>query len=179
MVNFQLSDEHSRPHLIVVNPWGYFYPFIAYHLKKGLKNIDYTFDLLNVALKVEWCQCYFVICCRMMTGNPNLNMNGHQKTFGKTSTPVSFLTHQMNQRRKSNRLVINFGKRKQSIIFLEFGNFLGKKPEKKNIAFKKVWFFSAFQEFTYYKLKLREQEMCFVSQQFQAVIFFQSRFHEN
>ena len=36
-VKFLLSDEHSRPHHIVVNPWGYFYPLIAYHLKKSLK----------------------------------------------------------------------------------------------------------------------------------------------
>ena len=36
-VKFLLSDEHSRPHHIVVNPWGYFYPLIAYHLKKGVK----------------------------------------------------------------------------------------------------------------------------------------------
>ena len=99
----------------------------------------------------------------MGTGTPSLNMNGHQKSIGKGRTPVSFLTHQMNHSRKSNRLVIKFGKRKSSIIFLEFCYFLGKKPEKKNIPFKNVWFSSAFQEFTYYKLKLTEQEICFIS----------------
>ena len=77
-------------------------------------------------------------------GTPSLNMNGHQKTFGEGSTPGSFLTHQMNHRRKSNRLVINFGKRKSSIIFPEFGYFLGKKNWKKNIPFKNVWFFFSF-----------------------------------
>ena len=72
-------------------------------------------------------------------------MTGHQKTIGKGGTPGSFLTHQMNQSRKSNRLVINFGKRKWSIIFPEFGFFLGKKNEKKkNIPFKDVWFFFSF-----------------------------------
>ena len=140
-----MSDEHSLPHYTVVNPLGYFYP-------------------LKVALKVEWCKCYFVICCSLITkGTPSLNMNGHQKTFGKRSTPVSFLTHQMNHSPTSNRLVIKFGKRKSSIIFLEFCYFLGKKPEKKTFLFKNVWFSSAFQEFTYYKLKLTEQEMCFIS----------------
>ena len=34
-------------------------------------------------------------------------MNDHQKTMGKRSTPVFFLTHQMNHSRKSNRLVIS------------------------------------------------------------------------
>ena len=69
----------------------------------------------------------------------------------------------MNHSRKGNRLVINFGKRESSIIFLEFCYFMEKKTEKKTIPFKKYGFSSAFQEFTYYKLKLREQEMCFVS----------------
>ena len=69
----------------------------------------------------------------------------------------------MNHSRKGNRLVINFGKRKSSIIFPEFGYFLRKKTEKKILRLKTYGFSSAFQEFTYYKLKLREQEMCFVS----------------
>ena len=56
-----------------------------------------------------------------------LNRDGHLKTFGNGGTPVSFLAHQMNHRRQSNRLVINFGRRKSSIIFPEFGYFLGKK----------------------------------------------------
>ena len=107
--------------------------------------------------------CHFVISCRILTGTPSLNMNGHQKKIGEGGTPVSFLTHQMNQSRKSNRLVINFGKRKWSIIFPEFGFFLGEKNEKKTFRLKTYGFSSAFQEFTYYKLKLREQEMCFVS----------------
>ena len=80
----------------------------------------------------------------MVKETPSLNMNGYQKTFGKGGTPVSFLTHQMNHSRKSNRLVINFGKRKSSIIFPEFGYFLGKKNWKKNIPFKNVWFFFSF-----------------------------------
>ena len=43
--------------------------------------------------------------------------------------------------------------------------FLEKKKtkQKKNSHFKNEWNFFRFQEFTYYKLKLREQEMCFVS----------------
>ena len=74
-------------------------------------------------------------------------MTGHQKTIGKGGTPGSFLTHQMNQSRKSNRLVINFGKRKWSIIFPEFGFFLGKKNEKKKtFRLKTYGFSSAFQE---------------------------------
>ena len=100
----------------------------------------------------------------------SLNMNGHQKTFGKSGTPVSFLTHHMNHRRKGNRLVINFGKRKSS-IFLEFCYFLEKKLKKKTFRLKKYGFSSAFQEFTY-KLKLTEQEMCFISWYFQALVFF-------
>ena len=96
-------------------------------------------------------------------GTSCLNITGHQKTIGKRSTPVSFLTHQMNHSRKSNRLVINFGKRKSSIIFPEFGYFLGEKTGKKTFRLKTYAFSSAFQEFTYYKLKLREQEICFVS----------------
>ena len=99
----------------------------------------------------------------MVKETPSLNMNGYQKTFGKGGTPVSFLTHQMNHRRKGNRLVINFGKRKSSIIFLEFCYYLEKKLKKKTFRLKTYGFSSAFQEFTYYKLKLREQEMCFVS----------------
>ena len=91
-------------------------------------------------------------------------MNGHQRTIGKGGFPGSFLTHQMNHSRKGIRLVINFSKRKSSIIFPEFGYFLGKKKtEKKTLRLKTYGFSSAFQEFTYYKLKLREQEMCFVS----------------
>ena len=103
------------------------------------------FDLLNVVLKVEWCLCYFVICCSMVTGTPSLNISGHQKAIGK-----------------GNMLVINFNKRKSSIIFPEFGYFL-EKTERKTFRLKKYGFSSAFQEFTFYKLKLREQEMCFVS----------------
>ena len=82
--------------------------------------------------------------CRIVKGTPSLNINGHQKKIGKSGTPVSFLTHQVNHSRKGNRLVINFGKRKSSIIFLEFCYFLGKKTEKKNILFKNVWFFFSF-----------------------------------
>ena len=89
-------------------------------------------------------------------------MNGHQKKIGKSGAPVSFLTHQMNHNRKGNRLVINFGKRKSSIIFLKFCYFLGKKNKKKN-RLKTYGFSSAFKEFTYYKLKLTEQEMPFIS----------------
>ena len=74
---------------------------------------------------------FFVICCRIMKGTPILNINGHQKSIGKSGIPVSFLTHQVNHSGKGNRLVINFGKRKSSIIFPEFGYFLGKKSEKK------------------------------------------------
>ena len=48
-------------------------------------------------------------------------------------------------------------------MFLEFCYFLEKKTEKKTFRLKTYGFSSAFQEFTYYKLKLREQEMCFVS----------------
>ena len=77
-------------------------------------------------------------------GTPCLNMTGHQKKIGNGGSPGSFLTHQMNHRRKSNRLVINFGKRKWSIIFLEFCYFLEKKNGKKNIPFKNVWFFFSF-----------------------------------
>ena len=100
----------------------------------------------------------------MVTGTLSLNINGHQKTIGKGGTPVSFLTHQVNHSRKGIRFVINFGKRKSSIIFPEFGYFLGKKSGKKRpFRLKKYGFSSAFQEFTYYKVKLREQEMCFVS----------------
>ena len=81
----------------------------------------------------------------MMTGTLSLYMNGHQKTFGKRSTPVSFLTHQMNHSPKSNRLVFNFGKRKSGKTFPEFGYFLGEKTEKKNpFRLKKVWFFFSF-----------------------------------
>ena len=71
----------------------------------------------------------------------------------------------MNHSPKSNRFVVNFGKRKSSIIFSEFGYFLGEKKLKKKqtFRFKKYGFSSALQEFTYYKLKLKEQEMCFVS----------------
>ena len=113
-----------------------------------------------------------MICCRMMTGTPNLNMNGHQKTFGKRSTRISFLTHLMNHSRKGNRLVINFGKRKSSVIFLKFCYFLEKKKlKKKTFRSRTYGFSSASQEFTYYKLKVREQEMCFVSQYFEAVFF--------
>ena len=73
-----------------------------------------------------------------MKGTPSPDMNGHQKKIGKSGTPVSFLTHQMNHSCKGNRLVINFSKRKSSIIFHEFGYFLEKKKtEKKNIAFKR------------------------------------------
>ena len=97
------------------------------------------------------------------TATLSLNMNGHQKKIGKGGTPVSFLTHQMNHSRKSNRLVIKFGKRKSSIIFLEFCYFLEKKLKKKTFRLKTYGFSSAFQEFTYYKLKLTEQEMCFIS----------------
>ena len=79
-----------------------------------------------------------------MTGTLSLKMNGHQKTIGKGGTPVSFLTHQMNQSRKSNRLVINFAKENRVKFFLEFGYFLGKKTEEKNIPFKNVWFFFSF-----------------------------------
>ena len=95
--------------------------------------LDYNFDLLNVALKVECCLCYFVICCSFMgkAATLSLNMNGHQKKIGKSGTPVSFLTHQMNHSRKNNRLVINFAK-------------------------KKYAFSSPFQEFTYHKVKLGE-----------------------
>ena len=96
-------------------------------------------------------------------GTPSLNINGYQKKIGKRIIPVSFLTHQMNHSRKGNRLVINFGKRKSSIIFLEFCYFLEKKTEKKTFRLKTCGFSSAFQGFTYYKLKLREQEICFVS----------------
>ena len=66
-----------------------------------------------------------------MKGTPILKINGHQKTIGKGGTPVSLLTHQMNHSRKSIRFVINFGKRKQSKIFPEFGYFLGEKTGKK------------------------------------------------
>ena len=107
--------------------------------------MTHTFDLLNVALKVEWCLCYFMICCRIGKGTPGLNMNGHQKTIGKRSIPVSFLTHQMNHSRKSNRLVINFNKRKSSIIFPEFGYFLGKKTERKTFRLKKYGFLQLFR----------------------------------
>ena len=115
-----------------------------------------------------------MICCRIITRTLSLNMNGHQKTFGKRSTPVSFLTHQMNHSRKGNRLVINFGKRKSSIIFPEFGYFLGKKMKKKTFRLKTYGFSSAFQEVTYYKLKLREQEICLYHSGFRPV-FFSSR----
>ena len=80
----------------------------------------------------------FLICCRILKGIPSLNVNGHQKAIGKCITPVSFLTHQMNHSRKGNRLVINFGKRESSIIFPEFGYFLGKKKlKKKTLRLKK------------------------------------------
>ena len=80
----------------------------------------------------------------MIKVTPDQNMHGHQRTIGKGGFPGSFLTHQMNHSRKGIRLVINFSKRKSSIIFPEFGYFLGKKTEKKNIAFKNVWFFFNF-----------------------------------
>ena len=90
-----------------------------------------------------------MICCRIIKETPSLNMNGHQKSFGKGCSPVSFLTHQMNHSRKGNRLVINFGKRKSSILFPEFGYFLKKKKLKKTpFRLKKYRFSSAFQEFT-------------------------------
>ena len=90
-----------------------------------------------------------MICCRISLGElgaatPSLNINGHQKTIGKSGIPVSFLTHQMNHNRKGNRLVINFGKRKSSIIFLKFCYFLGKKTKKKTFRLKMYRFSSAF-----------------------------------
>ena len=94
----------------------------------------------------------FCDLCRMFSVTPSLNMNGHQKTIGMGGTPVSFLTHQMNHSCKGNRLVINFGERKSSIIFLEFCYFL-EKLKKKTFRWKTYGFSSAFQEFTYYKLK--------------------------
>ena len=80
----------------------------------------------------------------MIKVTPGQNMHGHQRTIGKGGFPGSFLTHQMNHSRKGIRLVINFSKRKSSIIFPEFGYFLGKKNWKKNIAFKNAWFFFSF-----------------------------------
>ena len=81
-----------------------------------------------------------------MAGTPSLNMNGHQKKIGKCGTPVSFLTHHMNHSRKGNRLVINFSKRKSSIIFPEFGYFLEKKPEKiKHSVYKSIVFLQLFR----------------------------------
>ena len=68
-----------------------------------------------------------MICCRIIKGTPSLKKNGHRKTSAKQCTPVSFLTHQMNHSHRGNRLVINFNKRKSSIIFPEFVYFLGKK----------------------------------------------------
>ena len=53
------------------------------------------------------------------------------------------------------------------------------KKKKKQPVYKKYGFSSAFQEFTYHKVKLAEREMCFVSEQFQAVLFLLSRFHKN
>ena len=56
--------------------------------------------------------------------------------FGKRSTRVSFLTHQTNHSGKGNRFVINFDKRKSSIIFLKFCYFLEKKNWKKKFRLK-------------------------------------------
>ena len=53
--------------------------------------------------------------------------------------------------------------------------FLEKKTEKKTFRLRTHDFCLAFQEFTYYKLKLTEQEMCFISQYFPALVFFSSR----
>ena len=50
----------------------------------------------------------------------------------------------------------------------------GKKTGKKTFRLKKYGFSSAFQEFTYYKLKLTEQEMCFESV-VSGCFFFSSR----
>ena len=101
-------------------------------------------------------------------------MYGQQKTFGNGGTPVSFLTHQVNHSRKSNRLVINFGKRKQGIIFPGFGYFLGKKRKKNTLRSKRYGFSSAFREFTYYKLKLRNRK-CVLYHSVFRLVFYSSR----
>ena len=102
----------------------------------------------------------------MITGTPGQIIYGRQKTIGKGGSPVSFLTHQMNHSRKSNRLVINICQRKSSITFSECGIYCSNNPFPKYLWFRIYLrlspFGKLFESFLSTLWKSRWRDLCYI-----------------